>query len=248
MSALGQKRTLRLASPMSALPPKIRHGLASKWERRARVDLFLISAVPLHVRRTKSCFFETDSWFRVPRDGNGRGCWGAALLGKWLRQLGEIRRDPPRLVLSQLRLPERVSRPLCCPLWIKRKVSKLFGGESESRYSTATRLIAHASSRRPQAPAWARRDQLGPRNSGLDLCNGVWASFLFVALTPHVLRRHFLDPALIKGSLHATPSSLRFCRGMCRTSCPQFEGQLVGWYHQLILAKKLPSPLTARAR
>jgi hypothetical protein len=29
------------------------------------------------VRRTKSCFFETDSWFRVSRDGNGPG----ALLG-----------------------------------------------------------------------------------------------------------------------------------------------------------------------
>ena len=26
------------------------------------------------------CFFETDSWFHVPRDGNGRGCLGAALL------------------------------------------------------------------------------------------------------------------------------------------------------------------------
>jgi hypothetical protein len=32
----------------------------------ARADLFLISAVPLHVRWTKSCFFETDSWFCVP--------------------------------------------------------------------------------------------------------------------------------------------------------------------------------------
>jgi len=27
--------------------------------------------------RTKSCFFETDSWFRVPLDGNG---WGRRFL------------------------------------------------------------------------------------------------------------------------------------------------------------------------
>ena len=33
-----------------------------------------IDQVSLVRGRTKSCSFETDSWFRVPRDGNGRGC------------------------------------------------------------------------------------------------------------------------------------------------------------------------------
>ena len=46
--------------------------------------------------RTKSCFFETDSWFRVPRDGNGRGCLGVAL-PKALPQLSNICRNPRRV-------------------------------------------------------------------------------------------------------------------------------------------------------
>src|SRR5262249_17935992 len=72
---------------------------------KLRVSSYHIDQVGLVGGRTKSCFFETDSWFRVPRDGNSRGCLGAALLESGSRSLAIFAAIRPCLVAWPLILP-----------------------------------------------------------------------------------------------------------------------------------------------